>query len=239
MRQLEPGNRPAAEPPPPPPRREARNELKPATAFRIPASRTQLRHPRPAPVSDLDPDHTVPRRDRDRDRLPGSTRAAVPDAIAEQLAHQQDGHVPARVSRTEHPAQERTGDQRPLRPPGKCHALPAIRAPAFPAALVPGNHAGRADTRMHARLGGARQARTRRQRGPSVVVRGKPTVTPTARQARTPSAIRPWTPQYDGLQCDKVTHAGTEKKRPAGPRFRSERAVFAGGGRWWVRTNVG
>ena len=45
---------------------------------------------------------------------------------------------------------------------------PAIRAPAFPAALVPGNHAGRADPGMHARLGGARQARARRQRGPSV-----------------------------------------------------------------------
>jgi len=30
---------------------------------------------------------------------------------------------------------------------------PAIKAPAFPAALVPGNHAGRADTGMHARLG--------------------------------------------------------------------------------------
>ena len=30
--------------PPPPPRREARNELKPPAAFRIPASRIQLRH---------------------------------------------------------------------------------------------------------------------------------------------------------------------------------------------------
>src|ERR1022692_408517 len=50
---------------------------------------------------------------------------------------------------------------------------------------------------------------------PSVTVRGKPTVTPTARQARTPSAIRPWTPQYDGLQRDKVKHSGTEQKRPA------------------------
>jgi hypothetical protein len=38
---------------------------------------------------------------------------------------------------------------------------PAISAPAFPAALVPGNRAGRrADTGMDARLGGKRQART-------------------------------------------------------------------------------
>jgi hypothetical protein len=31
----------------------------------------------------------------------------------------------------------------------------------------------------------------------------------------------------------------TSRKRPAGPRFRSVRAVFAGGGRSWVRTRVG
>jgi hypothetical protein len=29
-----------------------------------------------------------------------------------------------------------------------------------------------------------------------------------------PSAICPWTPQHGGLQRDKVTHDGTEKKRP-------------------------
>jgi hypothetical protein len=38
---------------------------------------------------------------------------------------------------------------------------------------------------------------------------------------RTPSAMRPWTPQHDGLQRDKVTHHGTEKKRPASTRIRS------------------
>ena len=37
-----PGHRPTAATPP---RREARNELKPAAAFRIPASRTQARTP--------------------------------------------------------------------------------------------------------------------------------------------------------------------------------------------------
>ena len=41
------------------------------------------------------------------------------------------------------------------------------------------------------------------------------------------------------LQRHTMTHGGTRRKRPAGPRFRSERAVFAGGGRCWVRTNVG
>jgi hypothetical protein len=54
-----------------------------------------------------------------------------------------------------------------------------------------------------------------------------------------PSAMRPWTAQYDDLQRYKVTHAGTEKKRPARARIRSKRAVSAGSGRCWVRTNVG
>ena len=36
-----------------------------------------------------------------------------------------------------------------------------------------------------------------------------------------------------------LIHGVTRRKRPAGPRFRSQRAVFAGGGRCWVRTNVG
>ncbi|MDX6417795.1 MAG: AraC family transcriptional regulator, positive regulator of tynA and feaB [Trebonia sp.] len=86
-----------------------------------------------------------------------------------------------------------------------------------PVARVPGNHAGpRGGHReMHSRLRPARQAGTHRQRGPSVAVRRKPTVTPTVLARRTPSAICPWTPQRNGLQRDKVTHAGTEKKRPA------------------------
>jgi hypothetical protein len=39
----------------------------------------------------------------------------MPDTIAEPLAHQQGGVIPARVTRTEHPADERAGDPRPLR----------------------------------------------------------------------------------------------------------------------------
>jgi ketosteroid isomerase-like protein len=44
---------------------------------------------------------------------------------------------------------------------------------------------------------------------------------------------------HDGLQRDKVILAGTKKKRPANARIRSQRDVFSGGGRCWVRTNVG
>ena len=89
--------------PPPPPRREARNELKPPAAFRIPASSVKLRHLRAAAIGHLYTDKTVPRADRDRDRPARSARPAMPDAIAEQLAHQQGGVIPARVPGTEHP----------------------------------------------------------------------------------------------------------------------------------------
>ena len=50
---------------------------------------------------------------------------------------------------------------------------------------------------------------------------GKPAVTPTAIAVINPSARRPWTPQHDGLQRYKVTHDGTQRKRPAGARMRS------------------
>ena len=48
--------------PPPPPRREARNELKPPAAFRIPASTVQLRHLRAAAIGHLHTDKAVPGR---------------------------------------------------------------------------------------------------------------------------------------------------------------------------------
>jgi len=165
--------------PPPPPRREARNELKPPAAFRIPASTVQLRHLRAAAIGDLHADKTVPRADRDRDRPARSARPAMPDTIAEQLAHQQGGVIPARVPGTEHSADERAGDPRPLRPPGHRHALPDLRPShqrtAFPGRPPPVNHRGRQAgcTGMHARLSGSRQAGTRDRRGPSVAVRGK------------------------------------------------------------------
>jgi hypothetical protein len=105
--------------------------------FRIAASGSRFWHPWPAPVGDLDPDDAVPGPDRDRDRLPGSTRAGVPDGITEDLADQQDGHTLARVPGAEYRRDERTGGTRPLRPPRKRHGLrtasPAMNAPAFPA----------------------------------------------------------------------------------------------------------
>jgi hypothetical protein len=61
----------------------------------------QVRLPRPVATGDLDPDNTVPGPDRDRDHPPG-TRPAVPDAVAEDLTSQQDGHVSARVPGAEY-----------------------------------------------------------------------------------------------------------------------------------------
>jgi hypothetical protein len=72
--------------------------MKPTAVFRVAASESRFWHPRPAPVGDLDADDAARRLDRDRDRLAGSTRAAMPQAIGEQLAHQQRSHVPARVT---------------------------------------------------------------------------------------------------------------------------------------------
>jgi hypothetical protein len=119
--------------------------------------------PGPAAVGDLDPDQAVPVRHRDRDRPPGSPRAAVPDAVAEQLAHQQDRGILARVPRAEHPACEGAGNPRPLRQPRQRHALPHRRPahqptvlPARPARRSTGNGSGHG--RMHAQLSPGRQA---------------------------------------------------------------------------------
>ena len=134
---------------------------------------------------------------------------------------------------------ERAGGPRPLRPPGKRHALPdrttlainrtrpSLAAPPRETCRAAG---GRRD--MHAQLRRERQARYTGLRGPrpwtrlclrppSVAVRAKPTVPRTAPRPRFPSAMRPWTPQHSGLQRYKVTHHGTEQKRPASTRIRS------------------
>ncbi len=220
--QLEPGHRPPATLPPPSPRRKPGNELKPPAALRIPASGAQLRHLRAAAIGHLHTDKAVPGPDRDRDRLARSTRPAVPDAVAEKLVHQQGSVIPAGVPGTEHPAHERAGDPCPLRPPGHRHALPNLQpshhsAPAFPGPPAPGNHRERhaGCTGMHAQLSRTRQAGTCHRRGPSVAVRGKPTVSTDRPGGRTPSAICPWTPRHRDLQRYKVTHGGTEKKRAA------------------------
>ena len=176
MRQLEPGHHTLAAPSAPPPRREARNKLKTPAAFRVTARGPQLRRPRPGAVGDLDPDDAIPGPDRDRDRFPGSSRAAVPDTVTEDLAHQQDSHISARVPRAEYLGDENAGGPRPLRPPGKCHALPDRHpghhrtrpSPAAPSRETSRAAGGRRD--MHAHLNRERQAA--RRAAPANLVRG-------------------------------------------------------------------
>src|SRR5581483_11275121 len=106
----------------------------------------------------------------------------MPDAVAEKLAHEQCGVIPARVPGAEHCAHERAGDPRPLWPPGHRHALPD-RQPSHQRTRLPwppGSRESRAgpqaDTGMHARLSGIRQAGITPAARPSVAVRGKSTV---------------------------------------------------------------
>jgi hypothetical protein len=75
----------------------------------------------------------------------------MPDAVAEDLADQQDSHISARVSGAEYLRDKCAGRTRPLRPPGKRHGLPdncpSHQCTRLPGRPRPGNRAGRlADT---------------------------------------------------------------------------------------------
>jgi len=230
--QLEPGHRLPAVPSPAPPRGQPLHELKSATPFRLAAGQAQLRHPRPAPVGDLHPDDAARGSNYHGDRPAGSTRKAVPDAIAEKLTDQECRLSPAWMPRAEHPSHERASNSRTLRPPGKRHALPDRHpghhrtrpSPAAPPRETSRAAGGRRD--MHAQLRRERQADTTGPpralvRGssvvaaPSVAVRAKPTVPRTAPGHRFPSAIRPWIHGYNGTRRHKAARPGTDTKQPA------------------------
>ena len=78
-------------------------------------------------------------------------------------------------------------------------------------------------------LGGARPAGTSRRRGPSVAVRGNPTVTPTVPTAPTPSAICPWFSGYSGTRRYKAARPGTDTKQPASQENPASGHIR----RWW------
>ena len=88
-----------------------------------------------------------------------------------------------------------------------------------PAALAPGNHAGRRADTPGCTLDSAAYVKARY--APERAPEPRQAATHTAPWPRFPSAMRPWTPQHNALQRYKVTHAGTEKKRPASTRIRS------------------
>ena len=187
-----------------PPRREGRDELKPPAAFRVAARRTQLRRPRPGAISDLDPDGAVLGPERDRDRLPRSARAAMPDRITKHLADQQGGILPARMPVTEYLRDERAGGPCPLRPPGKRHALPDRH---------PGHHRTRpspaASPRETGRAAGGRRdmhAQLRRTRQADATG-----------SARTSSVARPW---LRPRPWPSVKQPTVRTDRPSGTRAR-------------------
>jgi hypothetical protein len=142
-----------------------RGQRDPAPAPRVPARPVTSTRAMPSPALTV----TV---------SPGTPRPAVPEAAAGQPAPGQRGISPARVPRAGHPGCERAGHPRPLRAPGNYHAHLDRRLShqrtAFPPPQPPepAGQPGRTQG-MYARFGGARQAGTRRQRGPSVAVRGK------------------------------------------------------------------
>jgi hypothetical protein len=98
-------------------------------------------------------------------------------------------------------------------------ASPAISAPPSRPPSSPGIHAGRgADTPgWTPDSAGNVKPGPPRERAPEP----RQAATHTAPWPRFPSAMRPWTPQHNGLQRYKVTHARTEQKRPASARIRS------------------
>ena len=208
VRKLEPRRGAPAAPSPAPPRGKAANEMEPPAVFRVAASGARLRHPRPAPVGDLNPDNAVHHLDRDRDRLAGGTRALCrrlleKSSLTSNAATSPHGCLGPSTSATNARA-ARARSARPASVTLSRTATLAITAPRPSPAAPPRETSravgGRRD--MHAQLrrerqagatGSARASSVARpwSRPPSVAVRGKPTVSPTARSAgRRPLCVR-------------------------------------------------
>jgi hypothetical protein len=112
-------------------------------------------------------------------------------------------------------------------PHGRPGRAPDLRTPGRPRPpCTPGHRTARVTTAISAPpVPGPDGMRARAQRRPSSHRRAaratrpwpsvkKPTVHTDRPGGRTPSAICPWTPRHRDLQRYKLTHHGTEKKRP-------------------------
>jgi hypothetical protein len=195
------------------PRREARNELKPATAFRIAVGRTQFR--RSGPARSVTSTRTMP------------SLALTATVTLSPLA-------PEPLRRTELPKislTSKTGDPCPLRPSRKRHGLPN-RPPShhrtrLPRRPRPRENAGdRADT-QGCMLDSA--AHVKPGYTPERVPEPRQAATHTAPWPQFPSAIRPWTAQHADLQRYKVTHPRTETKQPVSQENPASGHIR----RWW------
>ena len=205
VRQFEPGHQPPAAPSPAPPRREARNELEPPAAFRITARRTQLRHPRPGAVGDLDPDDAVPGSDRDRDRLPREHPSRSAGQKYRRSRSPATRPHPCTGARGQAPRLRTRGRPAPAPPGRQASRSPGPPAqpsphPPFPGRPAPGTPAGQRADAGTCTLSSAANVKPAQRaprtssvarpwsRPPSVAVRAKPTVPRTAPWPRFPSA---------------------------------------------------
>jgi len=190
--------------------------VKPPAAFRVAARRTQLRRPRPGPVGDLDPDDAIPAM---------TTTVTVSPAAAEPLCRT----LLAKISLTSSTATSPHGCPGPSTSPTNVRAARArsarpasvtlsrtatlpISVPALPRPPRPGKPAGQRADAGTCTLSSAADVKPAQRpirdlvRGPSVAtapVRDRPRKADgyTDRAtARTPSAIRPWTPQHIDAQ---------------------------------------
>ena len=226
------GHRPPATPPPA------------LTALHCPrraADRDCLRHrgqrdPAPAPrrLRPVTSTRTMPSPGSDRDGLPGEPPAGCAagrcrTARSRAARHQPRTGCPGPVT----PAvTARATRARSAHPTTVTLTWTAVSAISAPPARRPrprkqpdsrGGHRG-----MYARSGGARQAGTSRQRGPSVAVRGKPTV--RTDRASGPDAVR-YTSVDTATHRLTVTHADTRRDKKKTARL-TENSQLAGRFRW-------
>ena len=204
--------------PPSPPRREARNELKPPAAYRIPASRVKLRHLRAAAIGHLHTGKTVPRADRDRDRPVRSARPAAGHycRTARSPAGRRHPRTGARDRAPRRRTRGRPAPAPPARPPSRSPGSPAQPSahPPSPAVPPPANHRG-PPGRMYGDARSTQRHTSSRNPRPARPVRGCPwKADGTHRPSQRPDAVR-YMSVDTATQRYKVTHDGTEKKRPA------------------------
>ena len=177
VRKLEPCHRPPPAPPPAPPRRKAGNELEPPAAFRVAASGSQLRHPWPAPIGDLDPDNAVPVLTATVTVSPGAPEPLCRTLLEKTSLTSKAATSPHGCPGPSTPATNaratRARSARPASVTLSRTARPAITAPAFPAARAPGNRPGGGRTQRKCTLDSA--ANVKPAHGP-----------------REPSVARPW-----------------------------------------------
>ncbi len=158
----------------------------------------------------------------------------MPDAIAEQLADQQDSDISARMPRTEDLPYERAGGPRPLRPPGHRHALPN-RHPSHQRSRLPRpspgeNHQGSGPAHGDARS--TRPGTSSQDTPPARPVRGRPwKADGYTDRSGGPDAVR-YASVDTATQGSTARQGDTRRDREETARI-AENPRLAGRFRWW------